>query len=258
MGKTIFTALISAIVASVITALIVLALSGDEARERLERERLLEKRILDSEDQVSVALERVDRMRGDLRQAEKRALGAAMRTAAEGTDAAVVGEDGRLVAPDGSALVSKAEMDAAIEAFWTEKGGPGALFNTEAFEPEPAKTLSEIADEMGLTTQQEATLSVILRESEQDLVNILFGERPLEDVKDEIRAVKDDPDAQAELLQRTMTRAFANMGKLFTHEARLEKRVKNILGDEVGAEFLGKNRKPELDPDFEEFLEEVF
>ena len=95
--------------------------------------------------------------------------------------------------------------------------------------PRPPMTLAEAAEELELTSAQEASLAVMYRDAEQDLVNMLFGNRSIEDVKQELARAKDDPDAHAAMVQGALMRGFSNAGKFITYERRMRKKIEDIL-----------------------------
>ena len=257
MGKTILAAIVAAILASVATTLVMRSVADDQARRLETRLTEIETRAAAADERVGVALDRVDRQAARVERAESGAV-EAQRTAAAALQAAGVERDPdapatALVAPDGTEYVSRAELDRLIA-----ERGAGGMDGLEIAPPRPAMTVAEIAADMGLTAQQEATLVAILREAEQELVNRLFGNRSIEDVKAEVIRAKDDPDAQAVLIQGVIARGVGNAGYLMTYDQRLRRRVEGALGPERAQEFLERPRKPVLDPELESFFDDVF
>ena len=255
MGKSILAAVLAAILASLATTLVMRSLADDQVRTTESRLVRAEQRATDAEERVRTALDRIDRF-GDRVQRAEVAASEANRNALSAVQAAgaePVAGGAPLTAPDGSPYVSRADLDQALAAL--PAAGTGGI----GFTPPPTKkSLEEIAADMALTAQQESTLRVILRDAEQELVNLLFGNRPIEDVKEEVRRAKIDPDRMSELVQSVAIRGFGNLGKVATWETRLRRKVEDTLGQERAAEFLAKPRKPVLDENFEEIFEEAF
>lgn len=251
MGKTLLAAILAAVVASIATTLVMQSIADDRARVLEARVDDAEQRAADAEERVLTALDRVDRF-GDRVQRTEIAVNEAQQNALSAVRAAgaepAVGAEG-LKAPDGTPYVSRAELETAL----AERP---ATFEFEP--PPPAKTLEEIAEEMGLTAHQESTLRVILRDAEQEMINMLFGNRPIEDVIADARRAQEDPDLQAEMVQGVIMRGVGNAGKIMTWENRVRKKVTDALGEEKGSEFLGKPRKPVLDASLEEVFEGIF
>ncbi len=255
MGKSILAAVIAAILASIATTLVMKSVADDQTRLLEARIEDAENLAADTDQRVRTALGRVDRFSDRVRRAEaatqdaqRNALSAVQAVGAEPAAGAAA-----LTAPDGTPYVSRAELDDVLAA--QPAAAPGAIAYTP---PAPKRTLAEISEEMGLTAQQESTLRVILRDAEQEMVNMLFGSRPIEDVKAEVLRAKDDPDLQAELIQSVVMRGVGNFGKVATWKNRVKKKVEGVLGEDQAAEFLSKPRKPVLDENLEEIFEEVF
>lgn len=248
MGKTIFAALVAAVLASVATVLVMDSLrtardaAGDEARRKdaetakVERERL-ERRIADLEKRPTAAA-RVERRPA-----------AAPPSATETT--AVVAPPP--LSPDGTPYVSRAELEE-----FAKKLPPAA----QVAEIVPAKavekkSLEDIAREMNLSAGEEANLRNILRESEEEMIHNLFGDKPLADVVKEAREAKEDPDKAAAMMQGVVQNGIANVGKLMTLENRTKKKVEAVLGADRAKQFNATPRKPVLDPDLEDAFDGI-
>ncbi len=258
MGRTILVALVVAVLASVATNLVLGALGNDTRREFEERLAAADRRADAAESRVDTALRRVDAVADRVARAERGAEEARRdaATAAAAAGASPSAEGAVLTAPDGSPYLSQAAFEQAL-AERLAGGRALAAAETAVAAARPPQTLAEIAADMGLTAQQEATLEVLIRDSEQELVNLLFGERSIQDVKAEILRAKEDPDLQAELIQRTLMRGVSNAGKLMTRERALRRKVEDALGKERAAEFLRRPRRPVLDPDLEDFFKDL-
>jgi hypothetical protein len=254
MGKTILAAVIAAILASIATTLVMQSVADDQSRLLEQRLQEAEAVAADAESRVVTALDRLDRF-GDRVQRTEVAVSEAQQNALSAVQAAgaepAEGTDG-LKAPDGTPYVSRAELDELLAE--RPELGPGFEYTP----PPPPKDLGEIAEEMGLTAQQESTLRVILRDAEQEMVNMLFGNRPIEDVIADARRAKEDPEFQAEMIQGVIMRGVSNAGKVMTWESRLRKKVRGVLGDPQTDEFLSKPRKPILDDSLDTVFEEIF
>jgi len=258
MGRTILAAVIAAILTSMATTLVLSSLADDRARTMEGQVSAAEKRASDAEERVKTALDRIDRL-GDRIQRTESAVNEAQRNAiaaVQASGAPTAGGAEALQSPDGTPYVSRAELEKLLAEHPVAAAGDGV--GTQGWTPPEAKTLEEISADMGLTAQQESTLRVILRDAEQEMVNMLFGQRPIEDVKAEIRRAKDDPDAQAELIQGVIMRGVGNAGKVITWENRVRKKVEDALGADTARDFLSRPRKPVLDPDFEKVFDEAF
>jgi len=250
MGKSILAAIVAAILASVATTLIMSSLADDQARTAESRLVDAEKRAADAEQQVATALDRIDRFGDRVGRAEQ-AAGEAQRNAmaaAQAAGATPADESGALIAPDGTAYVSRADFDRLLE-----ERGPLVQQQIDFAPPKPQMTLAEAAEELGLTASQEATLAVMYRDAEQELVNMVFGNRSIEDVKAEVERTRDDPEAQAQMVQRALMRGFSNAGKFMTYEKRMRKKIDGILGTEKAQEYRSLNVQA-----FDEGLGEIF
>ena len=253
MGKSILAAIVAAIIASIATTLVMSSVMDDQVQTAETRMNEAEKRAEDAEARVETALDRLDRFSDRVQRAEKTANDAQRNAiaAVQAAGATPADESGALVAPDGTAYLSRAEFARLLE----ERGPVGQPLTYEP--PPPPMTLAEAAEELGLTAAQEASLAVLYRDAEQDFVNMLFGNRSIEDVKAEIERTKDDPDAQAAMVQGALMRGFSNIGKFMTYEKRMRKKIEDILGTEKAQEYRQLNVKA-FDEGVEDILEELF
>ncbi len=240
MGKTIFAAFVTAILAAVATALVMGSIQADksaadaEARrkdeevDKIERERL-ERRVTDLEKRAQTAT-RVERRAAD--------------------DAAALPP----LAPDGTPYVSRAQLEEFARKQVGEAVAKSGLRVLPEVKPVEKKSLEDIARDMNLSAGEEANLRNILRESEEEAVRDLFGDRPLDEIKREVTDAKEDPDKQAALMQGVVQNGIANVGKLMTLQNREKKRIESVLGAERAAKFMATPRKPVIDSDLEEVL----
>ena len=255
MGKNILAALIAAIVASIATTLVMNSLVDDQARTLEARIVEAEKQAADAEERVVTALDRLDRF-GTRVQRTEMAVNEAQRnalSAVQASGAETAGGEEALTSPDGTPYVSRAQLDELLAA------RPAATADNFEFTPPPPKrTLAEISEDLGLTAQQESTLRVILRDAEQEMVNMLFGNRPIEDVLADVRRAKEDPDLQAEMVQSVIMRGVSNVGKVLTAQNRLKSKIEDVLGKDQAREFLSQPRRPVLDEDLDDVLGDMF
>jgi hypothetical protein len=264
MGKTIFAAVIAAVLASVATTLVMSSFLAErsaaeakaradaEATTQVERARI-ERRIADLEKRTAAAA-RPSRRPADTQPAASAPGDPSAAQAAPDADPGAPPAPPAPLAPDGSPYVSRKELDAALGGAGHGRGTGIQIEATPA--PPEAKTLEDIARDMNLSAGEEANLREVLRESETELALSLFGDRPIEQIALDVRAAKDDPDKQAELVQGVADNAIKNLGKLATLENRTKKKVENLLGKERAADFLKRPRKPVLAADFEEFFKD--
>jgi hypothetical protein len=158
------------------------------------------------------------------------------------------------LAPDGTPYVSRAQMEEFARkqvGAMVAKGGFPVL---PEIKPVEKKSLEDIARDMNLSAGEEANLRNILRESEEEAVRDLFGDRPLDEIKREVTEAKEDPDKQAALMQGVVQNGIANVGKLMTLQNREKKRIESVLGAERAAKFMATPRKPVIDSDLEDVL----
>ncbi len=253
MGKQILISIVAAVLASLATCLIVFSLGLDGRHETSQRMKDLEAdvstSVRESDAKVDTALRRIDRATDEARAARQDAAAA---RAAVGAPAAE--GDTPMQSPDGTAYMSRAEVDKLL----AERLAGVATGENRFATPDPPKSIGEIADDMHLSANQEATLDVVLRESEEEMLQIFFGDMRIAEIRDVVQRAKDDPDEQARLVQTFATRAFANLGKIATYENRVKKRVEDVLGKELAKDFLGRPRKPALGEDFEDIFEDIF
>jgi hypothetical protein len=252
MGKTIFAAVVAAVLASIATVLVMdslreeRAVATNEARKladetaRIERERL-ERRVADVEKRAAAAP-----------RAERRPAESAPEAAPANGEAAPPPP----LAPDGTPYVSRAELETFART-------QGAALVREAMAAPAAvkvekKTLEEIAREQGLSAGEEANIRNLLREAEEEMVRCIFGDKSMDEVQRLVLEAKDDPDKQAALTQTAVQNGIANLGKLMTAENRMKKKVENVLGAERAAKFLAAPRKPVIAPEFEAALKATF
>jgi len=250
MGKTIFAAVVVAVFAAVATVLVMNALLADKRAADADAQKK-------ADDVAKVERDRIERRISDLekRAAEPRERRGVARAA---DDAAGAGPPA--LAPDGTPYVSRAEMvKYAGELAAKASAMRGNEFApVDPVKPVEKKSLEDIARDMNLSAGEEANLRNILRESEEEMVRSLFGDKPLDDVKREVKEAKDDPDKQAALVQTMAQNGIANLGKFVTSEKRMKKRVEDVLGKERGEKFLAAPRKPVLDPEFEDLMKDAF
>ena len=254
MGKQIAVSFIVAVLASIATSLVILSLGQDDRHAVTQRlaeiERQTSRAIEEAAQKNEVALRRVARAEQAAASAQRDATVARAAIERGAAPGEATSEGGALTAPDGTEYVSLAELNRLLDE--RAAAGPG-----EGPPPTPQMTLAEVAEEIGLTASQEATLDVILRESEDEMFELLFGERTIEDVLDQARRARDDPDELSRLIQPVATRAMANVGHLMTFEKRRRARIKDAIGDELASRFLQHDVKSPRGDEVERLFAEV-
>jgi len=254
MGKSILAAIFAAILASIVTTLVMTSIADDQAQTVEARLTEAEARADRAETQVATALDRIDRFGSRVQQAERTA-GEAQRNAAaaaQASGATPTDTASALVAPDGTTYISRAEIEKLLDERGAIVSEPGQFTP-----PPPRITLAEAAEKLGLTAAQEASLAVAFRDAQQEMINMVFGNRSIEDVKAELARIEDDPDAQADMVQRALMRGFSNAGKFVTFEKRMRKKVDGILGVDQAQEFRALNVKT-VDDGLEDVFEKLF
>lgn len=254
MGKLLLAALFGGILASVLTFFLMTSLAtGDRRAEVESRMSKAEASSESAGEKAEVASRRLELLQRRLETATREhaaAVGRIEASLAERT-AASAGADGTTLpppaAPDGTPYVSRAEMEAAI----AKARSAGGISVQAKAEPVEMKSLEEIARDMNLSAAEEANARIILRQSEEEVVQCLFGDRPFSDIEAEVRAAKADPDKMESMISDTAMRAFSNMGKLLTVEARTRKKLGESLGKDRAKDLLSRPHKPVLGNDFE-------
>jgi hypothetical protein len=253
MGKTIFVAIVAAILASVATTILLGSFGSPAERAAAARSDKQQAEIERLTETLDTLAKRQTAQGRDLKrvQGSRRGPPEAEAIAGPGSDAPA-GE--AAVAPDGTPYVSRADL----ETYFAEQAESLRPVPSEPveFKPVPARSLEEIAAEMGLSIGEEAQVRIILRESEEEMMQILFGDRSIEEIKQEVEQAKDDPDKQAEMIQRVLPRVFTNIGNIATMEARQKKKLESVLGEERTAEFLKHEVEPIHGAEFEDLFDE--
>lgn len=249
MGKTIFAAVVAAVLASIATVLVMSSFQQDRSTADAQARQLTEETAKVERERLERRLADVEKRASALPKAERRAAEMTLFTA----NATPVPPP---LAADGTPYVSRAEL----EAFAKTKGAAIVrdAMTAPAAKPVEKKSLEDIARDQGLSAGEEANLRNILRDSEEEMVHNLFGDKPLDDVKREILEAKEDPDKQAALMQGVFQTGIANVGKLMTLENRTKKKVESVLGADRAAKFLAAPRKSVIAPEFEEVLKGGF
>lgn len=257
MGKLIFAALFGGILASLLTFFLCASLlTGDRKAEVDARLTQAESQVRSAEEKADVASKRADLLQrrfDSISREQARALARIEEAVSQRGGAAAEGAPAGATASDGSPYVSRAELEAALA-----KAGSGGRPVGLVAQRVEAKTLEEIAQEMGLSASDEANVRQVLRDSEEEAVKSLFGDRPLAEIRDELAAAREDPDKMQQLVTDTIGRGFQNVGKLMTLESRTKKKVEGVLGKERAKDFLGRPRRPVLEKEYGELLNDAF
>jgi hypothetical protein len=250
MGKTIFVAVIAAILASIATTLVMASFHAEERSADAEARA--------KADQIAqIERERLERRVAEVEKKAAAAPRAERRSAPEEAPAGGEAKQLPFFAPDGTPYVSMAQL----QNFAKTQGAAlvrDAMKGNAAVAAAEKKSLEDIARDMNLSAGEEANLRNVLRDSEEEMVRSLFGDKPLDDVKREILEAKDDPEKQAAMMQGVFQTGFANVGKLMTLERRTKKKVEAVLGADRAAKFLATPRKSVIAPEFEEVLKGGF
>lgn len=249
MGKTVFASVIAALLTTLITHAVLLSLRTED--DALEREAAQEesRRMAAIEERMDTIDRRMERAR---RASVERAPPAV--AAAPGSTS----EAGPLpaTAPDGTAYVSRAELDTALQEL---RSAPVSVEGPEETVPaRRPRPLEEVAAEVGLSSAEEANLRIILRESEEEMLTTLFGDRPLNDIMNDIRDAMNDPKLQERMAGEVVQNAIANIGTLMTLERRRDEKIENLLGEERAEEFGRHEVEPVLGAEFEEMFGDLF
>lgn len=258
MKRSIFPAVFAALVVSILVNVISLSLRDDGRGDLLRRAEDAEKRVLGSADKVDTVVRRLEAL-------ERRSAGSRRGIDVEGGEAASpevvvpdgaavfpVDENGAPLAPDGTPFISRKDLEAEVAKAIAARS---AAFQGLGAPVEPAKTLEEVAAEMGLSAGEEAQLRIIQRESEDEVLDIFFPGQRIEEIKQTAKELKDDPDRLSAFVQQGLMRAFSNAGKLMTLDRRRNKSIKDALGEERAAEFRSKRVKPFYGEDLEHLMD---
>jgi hypothetical protein len=259
MGKLLLAALLGGVVAALVTFFVATSLVGNERRAETDaRLAAAEKAVRDADEKAEVAAKRSDLLQKRLDAATRETTKAVARleeqvAARPAPSADGAAAPGTATAPDGTPWVSRADLDRALA------GARPAAGVTVGEPPKPVeqKPLEDIARDMGLSAAEEANVRNILRESEEEMVRSLFGDRPYAEIAAEVRSAKDDPEKMEQLVTDTVTRAIGNIGKLATLEARTKKKVEGVLGKDRATDLLRRPRKPLLGEEFERLFEGI-
>jgi hypothetical protein len=174
----------------------------------------------------------------------------------ESAAAPAEGEGEVPLAPDGTAYVSTKELEEAVKQALEKRGVQN--WDPATFTPAQPKSLEEVALEMGLSAGEEARLQIILRETEDEALDIFFPGQKIEAVKQQLAGAKEDPDQLSQMAQQLAMRGVSNFGRLATLEKRRNMKIKQALGDEKAKEFRGKRVKPFYGDDIEDLLGDIF
>lgn len=264
MKRSIFPAVFAALIVSVFVQVVAMSFKQDGSGDFLERAEKAEARVEAMTDQVDILIRDLDKLKrqrsgrrfSDVRPGESRSDGDPAASDAGNAPLGVTfDESGRPLAQDGTPYLSAAEVEAAVKKALDERG---AAIAGDYVTPEPAKTLEEIAAEIGLSSGEEAQVRTILRESEDELLDIFFPGQKLADIKQTALEVKDDPDKQSELVQSLIMRAVPNAGKLMTMEKRRNRKIRDAIGEEKARQLRSKRVKSIYGDEVETLFKDVF
>jgi hypothetical protein len=257
MGKLLLSALLGGIVAAVVTFFLLATLDPGERKAAVEARMLrAEESSRQAADEAAAATRRIELLQRRLESASLEHVRTVARIEEAMAQRPAAGADGDAppppAAPDGSPYVSRAEMEAAI----AKARASGGITVAAAARAE-AKTVDEIARDLNLSASETESVRTILRSSEEEALQCLFGERSMSEIQSEVRAARDDPEKMQELVGASVGRAFQNIGKLMTLESRTKKRVADVLGKDRAKEFLAKPRRPVLGEEFQQVFQEL-
>ena len=251
MGKTVFASVIAALLTTLITHAVLLSLKTED--DALEREAAQEeaRRMAAIEERMDTIDRRMERSR---RQSTERAAPTPV------SPSTAAGPNGALpaTAPDGTAYVSRAELDTMLQELRSAPSATSVDVVEEAVQVRRPRPLEEVAAEVGLSSAEEANLRIILRESEEEMLTTLFGDRPLNDIMNDIRDAMNDPKLQERMAGEVVQNAIANIVTLMTLERRRDEKIENLLGEERAEEFGRHEVEPVLGAEFEEMFGDLF
>lgn len=255
MKQSVFPAVLTALVVSIFVHVVAGLLGDDGSSDLLARAEKAEERVQEVTSEMDVLIDRLDRL--ERRSSRARTVmpseGGEAADAAPSDEAALrVDAEGRPLAPDGTPYVSRTELDEAVAKAVAARGG-----KIDTTPPEPAKTLAEVAQEMGLTAGEEAQIRNIMQESEDEILDIFFPGQKFADIKATVQEVADDPDRQADFVQEMAMKAVPNFGRLATLESRRKNKIRNVLGPERYRTFRSKRVKPFYGDEMENLFDGV-
>ena len=256
MGKLLLAALFGGILASVVTFFLMTSLATGERREEVEAR--MSKAELASQaatEKAEVASRRLELLQKRLDTATREHAVTVARideslSAKSAAGASAEGSAPPPAAPDGTPYVSRAELETAI----AKARSSGGISIQSGAKPVEVKSLEEIARDMNLSSAEEANARIILRQSEEEVVQCLFGDRPFAEIEAEVKAAREDPEKLESMVTETMGRAFSNMGKLMTVEARTRKKLGDALGKDRAKDLLSRPHAPILGNDFQKLF----
>lgn len=248
MGKLILASLVAGAVGALIVYFMLTAAHREDTRALTDRIETAEKQVKGFGDQLTEARKKVVESERRILAAARDAAAASAdaetaKTAAAAANAAVSGGAGAPGTVDGSPLMTRSQVEALLEKKLAGQGnaGAGVIPSMPAVQ---VKSLSEVAQEMNLSSSEEALLHDALKTMEEDMVKSIFGDRPIEEIAREIREAKDDPDKQEALVNQMLGGGLANIGRIATFETRKKKKVEEILGKDRAKDFLRRPIKP--------------
>lgn len=260
MGKLILAALFGGLVSAVLTFFLMATLRNDTRLEELEkRAAAVEEGQRSQESMNDIVSRRVESLtrqwtsaaRDQAREVARLEEAIAARPAAATSEGGGEAPAPGATAPDGTAYVSRKELDAALAKARTAGQLPAD------WKPVEKKSLEDIARDMNLSSSEEAQARTILRDSEQELVTCLFGDRPFSEIAVEVKAAKEDPEKMQQMVGDAVGRAFANIGKLMTIETRSKKRLADAIGKDKAKDLWSRPRKPILGEEWESLFKDL-
>ncbi len=125
--------------------------------------------------------------------------------------------------------------------------------------PPPRRSVEEVGRELGFTGAQVEGVRQVQRESEEELLEVVFGTTDVESIREQVRGLRDDPDRKAAFLQTLVGNAIGNAGRLLTLESRRDARLRRFLDADQVRRLKGHTLKSALlDDELQGLLDEVF
>lgn len=157
--------------------------------------------------------------------------------------------------PSAPLPATRGELVTLIDARIFEKG----LAGIQAAPPKRKVSVDDACGEMGLSSVETDSVKRVLREAETELIVSVMGTADLDAVKEEIRGVKEDPDAKAALVQKAVGNMIRNAGRLVTLEDRRDRELKRFLTPDQVKKLREYDLKSLVaDEELEGILEDVF
>ncbi|MHC4821235.1 MAG: hypothetical protein ACYTDX_05895, partial [Planctomycetota bacterium] len=173
----------------------------------------------------------------------------------------VSGESGESVASRESASdlpKTREELDRLVDER-VEEIIQKRLESGQGLRPEvKTATLDEAGMEIGLTDMQIDTAKRIYRDAEGEFLEIIFGTKEPQEIRNLAETLRDNPDELNSFIQKAVTSMFSNAGRLLTMEKRRDKELGRFLEKDQIRRLNRYSLKPQiLDDDTEDVFGEI-